>query len=63
MSKNKEIKTEVEIGDYRGNPMFIIWPVDDNGVKAQYPVISIGGTKAKALIKHLEELKKFVGDK
>ena len=32
MSKeNKEIKTEVEIGEYKGSPTFSIYDLDDKG--------------------------------
>lgn len=60
--KNKEVKTIVEIGEYKGNSIFTIWSVNNEGVKSQYPLISVGRIKAKAIINHLEELKDFTGE-
>lgn len=54
-------ETKVFNETYNGQPMFAIWPVNAEGTKSgAFPVISIGKKKAKALIKHLEELKKYV---
>ena len=59
MSKeNKEIKTEVEIGEYKGSPTLSIYDLDDKGERKQYP-FSFGKKKAKAILNHLEEIKKF----
>lgn len=56
----KELETVVVIGDYRGSRTLGIYEVDENGEKDQYPVIAFGEKKAKAIFKHIEDLKKFV---
>jgi len=43
--------------------MFSIWPVNEEGEKlAEYPIINFGKAKARAILKHIEELKSFVGE-
>jgi len=64
MSKEKaEKKTKVFNEEFKGNEMFSIWPVNEEGEKlAEYPIINFGKAKARAILKHIEELKKFVGE-
>lgn len=56
--ENKETKSEVEIGEYKGSPTFIIHELDDEGKRKQYP-FSFGKKKAKLILANLEDLKKF----
>lgn len=53
--------TEVFDESYAGKPVLAIREVDEIGTKyGVYPVISMGLKKAKAVIKHIDEIKKFV---
>lgn len=63
MSK-QEIKTKVFIEEFKGNKMFAIHKVDDNGEKIEnYSlVINFGKAKALEISKHAEELNDFVID-
>lgn len=65
MSKDKQEKlTKVFIEDYKGNQMFSIWEVNEDGEKTKaFPIISFGKTKAEALIKHKFDLEGFAGVK
>jgi hypothetical protein len=55
------MKTKVFFEEFKGNKMFAIWPVDENGEKiGEYPVLSFGVKKAAAILSHIEELKEFV---
>lgn len=59
----KEKKTKVSIENFKGNRMFAVWEVDeDDSPVSDYPVVSFGKTKAKAILKHLEELEEFVDE-
>lgn len=57
MSK-PEIKTEIEIGEYKGSPTLTIHEIDEKGNRKPYP-FSFGKKKAKAILEHIEEIKKF----
>lgn len=59
---NEETKTIVETGKYKTFPMFEIWEIRPDGAKKDKPVLNIGVTKAKFIVKHLAELEKFVKD-
>lgn len=59
MSDKKEIKTEVEIGEYKGSPVLTIHELDEQGQRTKYPLISFGKRKAKAIIKHIQDLEDF----
>ena len=60
MSKIKETEAKVEDGGRYGK-LFAIREVDEIGAATgTYPVISFGMTKAKAIVKHIDELKKYV---
>lgn len=55
------MKTIVEFSEYKGHPMLSIWKVDDDGKKiGEYPVISFGLGKAKAIVEHASAIEKFV---
>lgn len=54
--------TEIEIGEYKNNPTFIIHELDDKGQRKQYPLLTVGVKKAKALLKHMDELSDFVAE-
>lgn len=59
MSKYRTTEASVEDGDY--GRLFTIREVDEIGRKTQfYPLVSFGIKKAHAIIKHLDELKKYV---
>lgn len=59
MSK-KELKTEVEIGEYKNSPMIIIHELDDEGKRKPFPVVQFGVKKARAIVKHQDEIQAFV---
>jgi hypothetical protein len=62
-SQKPEKKTKVFNEEFKGNEMFSIWLVDEADEKSVgFPVISLGKVKARAILKHIEELKKFVGE-
>ena len=61
-TKDKELKTEVEVGDNKGSPLITIHDLDDDGKRKQYPVISFGKKKARAIIKHIEDIKRFADE-
>jgi hypothetical protein len=61
----KEQKTVVAPNEYNGNKMFSIFKesdVDEDGKPEPdaYPKFSCGIGKAKHIVNHIEELKKFV---
>lgn len=65
MSELEEVekpkKTKVFKEEFKGKPLFCVYEINDSGEKIKdRPVVSFGLTKAKALSKHVEELKKFV---
>lgn len=54
------MKTRVFFDEFKGNKLFAVWEVDDQGNKVgDYPLVSFGGKKAIALMNHVEELKDF----
>ena len=58
---SKTVDTEVRIDTTWKHTMFEIHEVDDIGSKTGvYPVVKFGIKKAKAIVKHLDELKKFI---
>lgn len=61
---SKEIKSEVFEEDWNKMPMFVIYPVDEDGEKVDGEktknLAKFGIKKAKAILKHVEELEKFV---
>jgi hypothetical protein len=58
------MKTKVVKNIYNGKEMFCILKTDENGEPAvgQRAVVNFGITKAKAIVDHLEELKKYVDE-
>lgn len=53
-------KTKVFFEEFKGNKMFAVWEVDDQGNKVgDYPLFSLGSRKAIALSNHLEDFKDF----
>lgn len=56
------MKTRVFFDEFKGNKLFAVWEVDDQGNKVgDFPIVSFGGKKAIALVNHLEDLKDFAG--
>jgi hypothetical protein len=46
---------------FKGQRIFAVWEVDDQGSKlGQYPIFSLGPKKSIALGNHLEEFKSFI---
>lgn len=63
MIQKKDTKTAVFIQEYKGNEMFSIWEVDNDGsATKEFPIMSFGKTKAAAILRHLSDLKKYLGD-
>lgn len=63
MSKLETVKYSTEEGEYKGQPTLTIWEIFSDGSKSQYPVISFGKKKAKALTEVMDTIKKFVEEK
>jgi hypothetical protein len=55
------MKSEIELTKFKGADVFTIWEVDENGERKKFPIISFGKKKGEAIVKHLKELKDFVG--
>lgn len=53
-------ETKVVVGDYKGSPVLSIFEIDSEGNQGAYPVVSFGSKKAKAILKHLDEIKSWV---
>lgn len=52
--------TKVFIDEFKGSKVFAVWEVDGSGNKVgQYPLFSMGGKKAVALMHHIEDFKEF----
>lgn len=61
MEVSVSIKTKVFFETFKGNKMFSVWEVDDNGNKVgDYPIMSMGSKKASVVHKHVKELESFV---
>jgi hypothetical protein len=55
------MKTKVFLDEFKGNKVFAVWEVDDQGKKVgDYPLFSLGARKALALANHLEDFKDYV---
>lgn len=55
------MKTKVFYDEFKGHKLFAVWEIDDSGAKlGNYPLVSFGGNKALAVVKHMEELKEYV---
>lgn len=56
----KDVKTEVQVELYKGSPVFSIHQVNDKGERGQFSqLIGFGKKKALAIVRHIEEIKKF----
>lgn len=55
MAENEEKKSEVTMGEFKGNPVISL-PLTADG---KYP-FTFGLAKAKAILKYLDDIKKFV---
>lgn len=51
-----------EISEYKGNPIFQILKVDEDGnpVEKYATIVSFGKTKARYILENIEQIKKFV---
>jgi len=47
------------IGEYQGKPIIRIPTVDNPNTETSWHWLSFGKTKAKAIVKHFEAIKKF----
>lgn len=54
------METKVLKNDYKGNQMFSIYEFDEEGNKNFRPLVNMGVKKASLILKHLEDLKKFL---
>lgn len=55
------MKTKHFLDEFKGNKVFAVWEVDDQGNKVgEYPLFSLGAKKAIALMNHLEDFKDYV---
>lgn len=48
--------------EYKGNKMFKVYKLDDDGKQTQYPLVSIGKKKLKTILDNIEAAREFVGD-
>lgn len=56
-----DFTTRVEIGEHKNNPTIAIWEVDEEGYDVgDYPTIAFGLKKAKAILKHVPDIQKFI---
>lgn len=53
---SKEIRTEVETGEFKGNEVITIWEIDDEGKRKQFPLLSVGRKKAQAILDNIEKI-------
>ena len=61
MSKKKVHESKVLENEFKGQPLFSIFEVDEDGEKCyEKPIVSFGIKKAQHLIVHLKELEGFV---
>ena len=57
---SNETKTQVFFDQFKGEPIFAVWKVDDSGEKVgKYPIVSFGKGKGLEILKHFEELSKW----
>lgn len=55
------MKTKVTEGKHKGT--ISIWEVDEDGDnKGEYPILSMGKRKFKAILDNIEEIKQFIGE-
>lgn len=53
------METEVEVGEYKGNDMLIIYELDDKGTRKPYP-FQFGTKKAEMIVENIERIKEFL---
>lgn len=54
------MEIEVEQSTFKGRPVLKIWGLDEEGNRnGEYPIITVGRKKAKALVQAIESLKAF----
>lgn len=54
------MKTKAFLEKFKGYPVFSVWQVDENDQKlGQYPLFSLGTSKAAALLNHIEDFTNF----
>jgi len=58
------VSTKAFKDEHKGHPTLVIKKVDDDGEPQAggYPVVAFGLVKAKAILKHIDDIKKFVED-
>lgn len=62
-NKFKEKETAVKFDEFKGSRIFGIWEVDEEGNNvSERPLVSFGKGKAKAIVKHIEELQEFIDE-
>lgn len=56
------MRTIVIKNEYNGKPMFTVVKADDKGevIPLQKPVVNMGITKAREILKYADELREFV---
>ena len=60
----KNNKTKVFMDIFKGYEVFAIWSVNENDEKiGEYPVMSFGKLKARAILNHLQEIQEYAHDK
>jgi hypothetical protein len=57
------MKTEVEITEFKGAPLLQIWEIDEEGKRKPFPIVAFGLKKAKAIVKHIEDIEAFTEEK
>jgi len=52
------MNTKLFVDEFKGFKVLAVWEVDDNGLKkGDYPIISLGRKKLRAVVDHVEEIK------
>ncbi|EQC50091.1 hypothetical protein M899_2885 [Bacteriovorax sp. BSW11_IV] len=53
---------DIAVEEFKGNKIFKIFKVDDEGneIEKYGTILSFGVTKAKYLLEHIDDIKKFV---
>jgi hypothetical protein len=59
MTTPNPVKLEIERSEYKGSPTLTIWEILSNGQRSQYPLLSFGKKKAKAIIECKEAIEEF----
>lgn len=56
------METRVKESEYKGSPVFSVMKLDDKGEEYKFPVVSFGKAKAVAIVKHIEDIKRWLED-